>query len=237
MKRLMVYMFIIFICFYMQKVYAQSQWDYSQITVLQSEAQRLIENQQPTAGYALFEEILFLIRIEKGLYSIDQVPYLLEYMRWNKIIGDWEKTLNLGQRTSWLLNRNENQIDNYRRLLLEHLHVPEDDSCLDRDEDTGNFIRSANKCSALRFFMANTFIAATIIQQRVVHITNNEMDWESLKNLAEITAYLVYGVDGTPILIEIRENEYSMTKNPTIRERYRPDTWLRIAEEADINIK
>ena len=221
----------------MPGVYAQDPYDYSEVNILQTEAQRLIENQQTTEGYALFEQILFLIRVEKGLYSIDQVPYLLEYMRWNKIIGDWEETLNLGQRTSWLLNRNENQIDNYRRLLLEHLHVPEDNSCLDRDEDTGNFIRGANLCSELRFFMADTYIAATIIQQKVVTLTNTKLDWESLRNLALATAQMVFGVDGDPVVIEITGGQYIQTENMGIRQRYKPDTWLRVARNATEALK
>jgi hypothetical protein len=152
-------------------------------------------------------------------------------MRWNKIIGDWEETLNLGQRTSWLLNRNDNQLDNYRRLLLEHIYVPEDASCL-RKDSRGLFFRSASICTELRFFMADTYIAATIIQQKVVTLTNNVLDWNSLRNLALATAQMVFGVDGIPILIEIRDNQYIQSENMGIRQRYRPDTWLRIARNA-----
>jgi hypothetical protein len=236
MKRQLIYVLIILICFSIPKVYAQDPYDFSEVNILQTEAQRLIENQQPTAGYALFEQILFLIRVEKGLYSVEQVPYLLEYMAWNKEIGAWEKTLSIGERTSWLLGRNEHQIDNYRRLLLEHIYVPEDDSCLRKDR-YGLWIRGARLCNDLRFFMADTYIAATELQQIVVQITNNEMDWESLKYLALATAQMVFGVDGSPIMIEIRDGTLERIDNTVIRERYRPDTWLRIAKDADENIK
>ena len=232
MKRQLIYVLIILICLSVPRnAIPQDPYDYSAVNILQTEAQRLIENQQTTEGYALFEQILFLIRVEKGLYSIEQVPYLLEYMRWNKIIGEWEETLDIGQRTSWILNRNENQLDNYRRLLLAHIYVPEDASCL-RKDSRGLFFRSSHICTELRFFMADTYIAATIIQQKVVKITNNELDWNSLRNLALATAQMVFGVDGTPVLIEISGGQYIQSENLSIRQRYKPDTWLKIARNA-----
>jgi len=195
----------------------------------------LIERQQPTAGYALYEEILYLIRIEKGLYSTDQIPYLLEYMEWCKIIGDWDKAIDTGNRIRWLLGRNENQLDNYRRLMLLHIHIPEDITCMERHSDTGRFIKSAGRCGAFRYFMADTFISATEIQQKVLSRTGHPEDREALKNLAQITAQMVHWVDGPPILLEIRGDEFYRIDNPEIRQRYRPETWLKIAEEAKID--
>jgi hypothetical protein len=211
---------------------ASPQWDYSHVDRLSNQAWALIEGRQPTAGYALYEEILYLIRIEKGLYSTDQVPYLLEYMEWRRAVGDWGKVLDTGNRILWLLGRNENQLDNYRRLVMMHIHVPDDISCLERHTDTGSFIKSASRCEALRYFIADSFISATEIQQKVLLLTGLPADREALKTLAQTTAKLVYWVDGPPILLEIRGNEFSRTDNPEIRRRYRPETWSRVANEA-----
>jgi len=235
MKRLMIYIFIIFICLYMPKVYTQSQWNYSQVEDLKVEAVNLIENGQPQKGYSLFEEILFLIRVERGLYSTDQVPYLLEYMRWNKIVEEWQEVLDIGQRINWVLGRNENQIENYRRLLIEYLYYPKDSECLARSATTGKFLKKRRGCSEFRYFIADMFIGGTRLLNKIAQETQQPMDWESLKNLAIITSQLVYEVDGEAMIIETRREEISQTKNPTIRERYRPDTWIRIADEAEIN--
>lgn len=209
------------------------QWDYSRVDRLSLEAQVLIEREQPTAGYALYEEILYLIRIEKGLYSTDQVPYLLEHMEWSKRIGDWDKVIDTGNRIRWILERNENQLNNYRRLMLSHIHTPEDAICMER-HDNGRFVKSEGRCEAFRYFVADTFIAATEIQQKVANQTIHEQDWAALGNLAQITAQMVHCVDGPPILlVEVRDNEFYRTENPEIRQRYRPATWLRIAKTAE----
>jgi len=208
-------------------------WDYSQLDRLSVQAQALIEREQPSAGYALYEEILFLIRVEKGLYSTDQVPYLLEHMQWSKRIGDWDQAMDTGNRLRWLLGRNENQIDNYRRLLLVHIHIPEDMTCIERHSDSGRFIKSASRCEAFRYFMADTYISATEIQQKVATQSNNTEDWEALENLAGLTAEMVFWVDGPPVILEIRGNEFYRTANPEIRQRYQPATWLRLAKTVE----
>jgi len=219
----------------MPKVYTQSQWNYSQVEDLRVEAVNLIENGQPLKGYSLFEEIIFLIRVERGLYSIDQVPYLLEYMRWNKIIEEWQEVLDIGQRITWLLGRNENQVENYRRLLIEYLYYPKDSECLARTTTTGKFLKNRGGCAEFRYFVADMFIGGTRLLYKIAQESQQPMDWGSLKTLAEITSRLVYEVDGEAMILSINRDELSQIKNPNIRERYRPETWIRMADEAEIN--
>ena len=59
------------------------------------------------------------------------------------------------------------------------------------------------------------------IQQKICELTGLESDLEDLAALATITAALVYGVDGSPYILEIREDQISRIDNPNIRERYR----------------
>jgi hypothetical protein len=208
------------------------QWDYSRVEGMHIEAQALIEEGQIEAGLETYEDILFLIRVEKGVYSTEQLPYLLETMEWRKVTEEWDSVLATGKRVRWLLGRNENQAANYRLLLLAHVYDPADTSCLSRDPSTGSFIKSASDCSVFRYFMADTFIAATEIQQKLLCETGLPRDVEALRSLAVITSRLVRGVDGPPTLIKMHDNALELVDNLTIRERYRPDTWVKVANKA-----
>lgn len=62
---------------------AYAQWDFNRIEILTDEANRLIEQGSFVSAYDLYPEIMYQMRIYEGLFSINQLPLLIEMAEWH----------------------------------------------------------------------------------------------------------------------------------------------------------
>lgn len=203
---------------------AYAQWDFNRIETLTDEANRLKEQGSFVSAYDLYPEIMFQMRIYEGLFSINQLPLLIEMAEWHVRQDEFKEADDLLNRAEFYVSKNPNPLGNYRRLVVQRFYLPDDQTCFKREEDI--YLNPSKGCETVRYFRADSSIAATGLMQKVVAISDNrKADLVILAQVAEFTAYCVYGVDGRSTIIESQENISYTVNNTLVRERYRFQKW------------
>ncbi len=168
-------------------------------------------------------------RINYGLNTLLQLPYLLELIESQREIGEYDESAKRSDQARWLLSKNEFNADLYRMLILKQIWMPE--YCVKREH--GEYTEKSLFCEDLRYYVADRFIMATELQEIVAERTGARTDWEAVIKLAEITENFVVGVDGPDILLQIRDGEFYQEENPDILQRYRHQTWRNVQRRAE----
>lgn len=79
--------------------------------------------------------------------------------------------------------------------MVQRLYLPDERRCFEKEEDA--FLNSSKACDSLRYFRADSFIAATEMMIKVVKISDDRRsDLVALAELAELTAFCVYDMYG-----------------------------------------
>lgn len=204
-----------------------SQWDFSRIETLTDEVNRLKGRGLYTNAFALYPTIMHQMRIHEGIFTLSQLPLLMEMATWHMDKHEFRAADGLLTRAEFYVGKNPNPLNNYRKLVLHRIYQPDEQKCFEREADM--YLNPSKDCQIKRYFMADSLIAATKLMQKVVEISDQlKNDLIVLANLASYTAYCVYGVDGPNTTIKIQGNNIRTTDNYAIRERYRHQKWSRI---------
>lgn len=169
----------------------QAQWDYSLIETLGDEANQLKEQGLYASAYELYGDIMYQMRIHEGLYSLRQVPMLIEMANWHVQRSENEEVDTLLDRAEFYVSKAENPLNYYKNLVAQRLYLPDEQQCYLREEE--GFANSSQLCNSHRSFRADAFIAATEIMVKVVEISDNRVsDLAALAKLAGYTAICVF---------------------------------------------
>lgn len=175
---------------------ANAQWELRTIEMLTEEANRLIAQGLFESAYDLYPEIMFQIRIREGLFSAKQLPMLIEMSAWHARRGDYDQADNLLVRAEFYIGKNPDPVEGYRNLVVQRLYLPDEQHCFERKKD--GYLNSSAACDSLRYFRADSFIAATEVMIKAVKISDDRRsDLRALANLAELTALCLYDMYGT----------------------------------------
>jgi hypothetical protein len=167
-------------------------------------------------------------RIDYGLYTVLQIPHLLTLHQRLRGVERFDDSLDRANQVRWILSKNDFNPDAYRVLILNMVYMPEE--CMNRE---GNrYTQQSLRCVELRYYVADSFIMATQLQQMVAEYTGQEDDWRSLEKLAEVTASIVIGVDGPPIILKIEGDAIIQVENDEIQIKYRHRTWWSVVDRA-----
>ena len=203
---------------------ANAQWNFNRVETLTDEANRLKEQGLYISAFELYPTIMYQMRIFEGLYTLSQLPLLIEKAAWHVKQREFREADDLLIRAEFYVGKNSNPLENYRKLVLQRFYVPEKNKCFEREDD--RYLNAAKDCEGERYFRADSFIAATKMMEKVVGISDNrKQDLISLANIAGITAFCVYGVDGPALSYGIRDNEVRVEENIKVRNKYRPQKW------------
>ena len=204
--------------------FSNAQWNVNRVEALADEAIRLKEHGLYTSAFELYPTIMYQMRIIEGLYTLSQLPLLLEKAAWHVEQREFREADGLLTRAEFYVGKNPNPLENYRNLVLQRFYLPEENQCFKREVD--RYLNATKDCEGERYFRADSFIAATRLMEKVVEISDNrKQDLISLANIAGITAFCVYGVDGPALSYSIRDNEVRVEENIKVREKYRPQKW------------
>jgi len=206
---------------------ANAQWELSKIETLSDEANRFKAQGLFESAYDLYPEIMFQIRIHEGLFSVRQLPMLMEMSAWHVRKGDFDQADNLLNRAEFYVGKNPDPIEGYRKLVVQRLYLPDEQSRFEREED--GFLNSSKSCDSLKYFRADSFIAATEIMIKAVKISDNRRsDLVVLAELAEFTAFCVYDMYGAANTNYSYDSQssivYKIEKN-VLQEKYRFQKW------------
>lgn len=208
----------------------QAQYEFDRIEGLVTASEQLIKNGDLTDGYDLLREVIFVIKINHGLYSPLQVPHLLTLVNRYKSLGDWKNLLDATANAEWVLQRNPPDIETYRELILALLYKPEDRTCLEMEGQVHTNQRQ--ECVEFRYFLADSYIQATELQVKIAEHTNDKKDWLVASELAFLTAETVYGVDGPEIKWDVTETDVIQEVNLRVRSRYKKQHWTSVQKYA-----
>ena len=174
-----------------------------------------------------YSECLHLIRINEGLYSLRQLPYLLNWLEAEIVLKEWEEAQNIATRSSWILGRNDPNIGLWREL-QEHLIFYPVTDCFEREGEHYN--KQNPRCIELRYYIADSFIMALDIQQRIYRLTGSDEDRKGVAALSGAIASIVYGIDGPETIVT---REFSTERNMTIQTKYQYRRYLSIQADAE----
>ena len=180
------------------------------------------------------EEIIHRIRVVEGLYSQTQIQILYDLKALANISTDYEEVIRTNERIRWILDRNPFNEDNYRRLIEDYTYVISDTSCLERS-DRYNYISHNSQCTGFRYFLADSYIGAIKMTEKLANETGLDSDWEEVVRLADFLIWILPDVDGKFLIVERSYGTLQMVKNNNIKHQYRPVKWMvakRRAEKA-----
>lgn len=170
---------------------AQAQWDYHSIESLSDEANQLKEQGMYASAYELYPQIMHQMRIHEGLYSINQVPMLIELAGWHVERSEHQEVGTLLDRAEFYVSKTEDPSSHYKELVAQRLYLPDEQQCFKREEE--GFANTSQSCRDFRSFRADAFIAATEIMVKVAEISDDRIaDLTALAKLAEYTAICVF---------------------------------------------
>lgn len=195
-----------------------SQWRYEDIERLQGED-------------ASSSDIIYAIKINEGLYSLSQFPYIMKDLDLSIEDKDWETSLDLIDWATWLLAKNTIRIEMWRSFTNKLLVTPTPPKCWVIE----GLYYSTNtyECSSNRKFIADSYIIALDLQQQMYKHTGLRQDLESVAMLAGILELTVYGVDGQPYILTRDYGGLQQVENLTIGEDYLPYRYRIIARKAN----
>ena len=195
-----------------------SQWRYEDIERLQGEA-------------ASSSDIIYAIKINEGLYSLSQFPYIMKDLDISIGDKDWETSLDLIDWATWLLAKNTIRIEMWRSFTNKLLVTPTPAKCWVIE----GLYYSTNtyECTSNRKFIADSYIIALDLQQQMYKHTGLKQDLESVALLAGILELRVYGVDGRPYIITRQYGGIQQVDNLSIRADYLPYRYRIIQKKAD----
>ena len=206
---------------------ANAQWDHNSIETLSDEADRLKEQGLFASAYDLYPQIMYQMRIYEGLFSANQLPLLMEMAAWHERRSELAEADSLLDRAEYYAGKNPDPENNYRRLVLQRIYLPDEKRCFERNQD--RFLNPSKGCEKQRYYRADSFIAATNLMIKIVEISDHQKtDLITLAGLAQFTAFCVYGVDGPSVIVESKDNMLYMSDNTQVRERYRYQKWERV---------
>ena len=215
---------------------ANAHWNINRVETLTDEAIMLKEQGLYTRAIELYPAIMYEMRIFEGLYTLSQLPLLIEKATWHIDQREFREADGLLTRAEFYVGKNPNPLKNYRKLVLQRFYLPEEKKCFEREDDI--YLNGSKDCKKERYFRADSFIAATRMMEKVVKISDNrKQDLISLAYIARITAFCVYGVDGPTLNYRISDNEVSVEENFTIRNRYLPTRWSNVARRVRAQLR
>ena len=197
---------------------AYSQWNFADIERLQGEG-------------ASSNEIIYAIKINEGLYSLSQFPYIMKDLDISINEKDWENSLDLIDWAVWLLAKNAIRVEMWRSFTNKLLVTPTPAKCWVIE----GLYYSTNtyECTSNRKFIADSYIIALNLQQQMYRHTGLRQDLENVAMLAGILELRVYGVDGQPYIITRQYGGIQQVDNLTIREDYLPYRYRIIQRDAE----
>ena len=195
-----------------------SQWRYDDIERLQGEG-------------ASSSDIIYAIKINEGLYSLSQFPYIMKDLDVSIEDKDWETSLDLIDWATWLLAKNTIRVEMWRSFTNKLLVTPTPPKCWEIE----GLYYSTNtyECTSNRKFIADSYIIALDLQQQMYKHTGLRQDLESVAMLAGILELTVYGVDGQTYVLTRDYGGLQQVENLTIREDYLPYRYRIIARKAN----
>ena len=209
---------------------ANAQWVQSKIETLTDEANRLKDQGFFESAYQLYPEIMFQMRVHEGLFSVKQLPMLMEMSAWHVRRGDFEQADDLLDRAEFYVDKNSDPIEGYRKLVVQRLYLPDEQRCFEKEED--GFINSSMACDSLRYFRADSFIAATEIMIKAVKISNDrKSDLVALAGLAEFTAFCVYDMyeaENTKFEYNAQADLVYKSDETILQEKYKYKKWTNV---------
>lgn len=210
---------------------SHAQWEYNRIETLTDRADSFKDQGLFESAYGLYPEIMLQLRVHEGLYSVKQVSMLMEEAGWHVGRGDLKEADDLLDRAEFYAGKNADPLENYRKLVVQRLYLPDEQQCFVLEGD--RFFNRSNDCEALRFFRADSFIAATEIMIKIVEISDDRLsDLTKLAGLAEFTAICVYEAFGVTSLNNRSDSQfgyvYKSDNDRIIHENYRFQKWQRV---------
>ena len=197
---------------------AYSQWRFADIERLQGED-------------ASSNEIIYAIKINEGLYSLSQFPYIMKDLDISIGEKDWETSLDLIDWATWLLAKNAIRVEIWRSFTNKLLVTPTPAKCWVIE---GLYYNNGTyECTSNRKFIADSYIIALDLQQQMYVHTGLRQDLESVALLAGILELRVYGVDGKPYIIIRQYGGIEQVDNLSIRADYRPNRYRIIQRDAE----
>ena len=88
-----------------------SRLDRGMLEPLDQFSQQLIETGRYSEAHQVLDQAVQIIRVNEGLYSPTQFPYVLRRIENYGNQGDWNHARKMMEHVNWLLNRGENTID------------------------------------------------------------------------------------------------------------------------------
>lgn len=223
---------IIVIPLFLFSTVVTAQWSEEELVDLVSKTERYFENGNDQAAYDNYEPVLHLLRINFGLYTNKQMPWLIELIGWNKAQYNFDQANDLARRTNWLIQRTSgNKLQFYRHLLYSQVTLIGEEKCFKRDEYL--YISSSTQCNDQRMYRADSMTLAVKIQQHIIELAtiDQKMELEILVKLAYYTADLVFALEGAQQIVTINDRVY-INQN-SMPQQYYFKTYQKIAREAE----
>ena len=204
-------------------------WNYNDIALYERDAAVLIELGQHDRAAALFEQILFLTRVNEGLYSTSAINLAFELRKYAERKRDFDEAYKWSGYVDFIVTRNgDSNSEMYRDLIKNHLYNPEDQTCFEREGVS--FSNDTMDCRVERYYLADSWIKAVELQQgQVAKAIDEASELLILHDLASKAVQAVYGVDGQEMKWDGREQR--MVEGDT-RQKYQFRRYLRIQREA-----
>lgn len=206
---------------------AVAQWNYNELEPLLK------------AGCASFtsldecvEEVTYALRINFGVFAIEQLPFLNELFESQKATDQYEQARDTSSRIRWLLSKNTEQVDNSRRVLVAHLFYTERPECFEREGEL--YSKYTGGCVRERYFTADMLMAASELQERIAEETQLEKDYRLLAMITKTIHDVVLGIAGPPTIFyyDNRFQEMVEIPNPDIDPEYSQDLWASATRKA-----
>lgn len=178
------------------------------------------------------EETIHRIRVVEGLYSQTTLPFLFDLKALATVSDNYDEILRSGARIRIVFDRNPFNEDNYRRLAKEYTYVLSDLSCIERS-DWSHYINQKAECGDFRHFIADSYMQAIRMTERLAQESGLKEDWEEVVRLADFLIWILPGVDGPLRVVERRNGTLEMIDNPDTRQQYRTIGWAMAKRRAE----
>lgn len=187
-------------------------WDYQLFESLLALAQVRRDLGKEEEAREVYNRLLQNLRINNGVYSIEQLPILLDLMTRYLQQADYQTADELGDWAAFLVARNysdedevQQQLEGYNQLINIRLNAPRSHACFDLKLRIENYENRDYDCMAIRRYRAEHFIGAFQLQKSRIELIEQQgeaLDLQlmqqqaRLANISIMTAGIVNGIHG-----------------------------------------
>ena len=158
-------------------------WDYQLFESLMALAKIQRDLDEVEEARLVYNRLLQNLRVNRGVYSIEQLPILLDLMVWYLEQSEYQTADELGDWAEFLIARNysdggeiQQQLEGYNQLINIRLNAPRTHACFDLNLRIGTYENRDYDCMATRRYRAEHFIGAFQLQRARIELIEQQGD-------------------------------------------------------------